>query len=113
MWAPCLPLPHGVMPSGCGAEPSWEAGPGSRFSQGEYLLLSKQRYRSFSSVPLTLRTSSQLAQLRRGVFLGFSFHFAASVALPEVKRFGKAAGGNGKAQRAQILDTSVFCDHKK
>lgn len=53
---------------------------------------------AFSSVPLTLRKSSRLAQLRSGAFLGFSFPFAASVALPEVKRFGKAAGGNGKVQ---------------
>lgn len=68
---------------------------------------------AFSSVPLTLRTSSQLAQLHRGVFLGFSFHFAASVALPEVKRFGKAAGGNGKVQRIQSLDTLEFYGHEQ
>lgn len=53
---------------------------------------------AFSSVLLILSKALHLAQPRCGAFLGFSFPFAASVALPEVKRFGKAAGRNGKVQ---------------
>lgn len=43
LWAPCLLLPQGVMPSGFGAVSSREAESGSCFSLGEYLLRSKQR----------------------------------------------------------------------
>lgn len=101
----CLPLPpkrlRGSASLGCGAKSLiWlQVRIAQLILAGKRICFSPNNSKeAFSSVPLTLRKSSRLAQPRSGAFLGFSFPFAASVALPGVKRFGKAAGGTGKVQ---------------